>query len=451
MSADVSPPSTSPGEGGAQLRGYTLGIVFIIIVAVIWAGASVLTQYIYNDLDFESPFLVTYISTTLFALYLPMWRLWVWLGYVEDPPLRRRPPSTAGPHKLHSYQHPASSPLQHSSDTTSESSSVESAGLLENTAEAIVGLMSAATSTRGASYEPLPPEDTAPRPTHSTTPSPSSTVTPPEPHNSHEEVLVIAMKVAPLWFLANCLYNYSLLLTSVGSSTIISNLSGSFTLMFAYLVGIERITGGKLLALFVSLGGVALIAVQDENDDSPQTFFGDLVALGAAAFYGLYTTTIRVQVPEEEGAQDAVSMQLLFGYIGALTAVGLSPCLFFLSVFHLGNLAELTGEVFGFLVLGSIFNNVISDYLWARSVVLTSPTIATVGLSITIPLAILSDFVFFGTIPTVFSGSGAVLVIVGFVIISAEQRLRGWLKEYLPVCVCWDEPDRDEQGDRGAS
>jgi hypothetical protein len=42
-----------------------------------------------------------------------------------------------------------------------------------------------------------------------------------EPHNSHEEVLVIAMKVAPLWFLANCGYNYSLLLTSVGSSTII--------------------------------------------------------------------------------------------------------------------------------------------------------------------------------------------------------------------------------------
>jgi hypothetical protein len=117
-----------------------------------------------------------------------------------------------------------------------------------------------------------------------------------EPHNSHEEVLVIAMKVAPLWFLANCGYNYSLLLTSVGSSTIIryeplivlwspcvsvdvlklvtkymlfwhcsdflclcSNLSGSFTLLFAYLVGIERITGGKLLALFISLGGVALV------------------------------------------------------------------------------------------------------------------------------------------------------------------------------------------------
>ena len=35
-------------------------------------------------------------------------------------------------------------------------------------------------------------------------------------------------------------------------------------------------------------------------------------------------------------------------------------------VFHLGRLSELTGEVLGFLLLGSLFNNVISDYLWAR-------------------------------------------------------------------------------------
>lgn len=41
---------------------------------------------------------------------------------------------------------------------------------------------------------------------------------------------------------------------------------------------------------------VEQIAVQDEGDDSPQTLSGDLVALGAAACYGLYTTTIRLQV-----------------------------------------------------------------------------------------------------------------------------------------------------------
>lgn len=37
----------------------------------------------------------------------------------------------------------------------------------------------------------------------------------------HREVIKIALVICPLWFGANCFYNYSLLLTSVSSSTII--------------------------------------------------------------------------------------------------------------------------------------------------------------------------------------------------------------------------------------
>lgn len=38
---------------------------------------------------------------------------------------------------------------------------------------------------------------------------------------SHQRLLKAAMVIAPLWFLSNCLYNYSLMMTSVSSSTII--------------------------------------------------------------------------------------------------------------------------------------------------------------------------------------------------------------------------------------
>ena len=72
-------------------------------------------------------------------------------------------------------------------------------------------------------------------------------------------------------------------------------------------------------------------------------------------------------------------------------------------------------EIFGIVVLNSIFDVVISDYLWARAVILTSATIATVGLSITIPLAMISDDMQHGIIPDVISVVGALLVIVGFV------------------------------------
>lgn len=86
----------------------------------------------------------------------------------------------------------------------------------------------------------------------------------------------------------------------------------------------------------------------------------------------------------------------------------------------LGNIAALTGVVFGFVLLGGIFNNVISDYLWARSVVLTSPTVATVGLSITIPFAILSDYIVYGITPSGLAIGGAFLVTLGFVAVNTN-------------------------------
>lgn len=84
------------------------------------------------------------------------------------------------------------------------------------------------------------------------------------------------------------------------------------------------------------------------------------------------------------------------------------------------------------MVLSGFFNNVISDYLWARSVVLTSSTVATVGLSITIPLAMISDLLVQGEAPTGLSASGAILVIVGFCLVNVSKEVESEL--YLYVC-----------------
>ena len=60
---------------------------------------------------------------------------------------------------------------------------------------------------------------------------------------------------------------------------------------------------------------------------------------------------------------------------------------------------------------------------------LTTPTIATVGLSLTIPLAFLSDAFFNGIYPSPYSGLGAAVVVAGFVLVnvgdgSCESRSR---------------------------
>jgi hypothetical protein len=84
-------------------------------------------------------------------------------------------------------------------------------------------------------------------------------------------------------------------------------------------------------------------------------------------------------------------------------------------------LSHLTVTLVGFMCISGFFNNVISDYLWARSVVLTSSTVATVGLSIAIPMAMVADLLVQGTSPTLLSGSGALLVVVGFCLVNITK------------------------------
>lgn len=79
----------------------------------------------------------------------------------------------------------------------------------------------------------------------------------------------------------------------------------------------------------------------------------------------------------------------------------------------------------------------LSDYLWARSIVLTSPTVATVGLSLTIPLAFLSDFLLGKSTVGYLSGFGAMFVVFGFIVVNTGlqpllERL-GLVRPYAPL------------------
>eukprot|EP00597_Dinobryon_sp_UTEXLB2267_P010065 CAMPEP_0170099532 /NCGR_PEP_ID=MMETSP0020_2-20130122/1088_1 /TAXON_ID=98059 /ORGANISM="Dinobryon sp., Strain UTEXLB2267" /LENGTH=165 /DNA_ID=CAMNT_0010322193 /DNA_START=645 /DNA_END=1142 /DNA_ORIENTATION=+ len=127
---------------------------------------------------------------------------------------------------------------------------------------------------------------------------------------------------------------------------------------------------------------------------------------------------IRREIPDDNG----MSMQLLLGYIGVVNAVVLSPVLLLMFLMKWDNLWQLSGKIFGFLVLSGLCDNVLSDYLWARSVVLTSPTVATIGMSITIPLAMLSDSLLNHAQQDAVAVLGAMLVLIGFVMVNISRQ-----------------------------
>jgi len=60
----------------------------------------------------------------------------------------------------------------------------------------------------------------------------------------------------------------------------------------------------------------------------------------------------------------------------------------------------------------------VSDYVWILAMLMTSPLIVTMGLSLSIPLALLGDFVFKGELKGILYWLGAMLVLIGFVSVS---------------------------------
>lgn len=61
-----------------------------------------------------------------------------------------------------------------------------------------------------------------------------------------------------------------------------------------------------------------------------------------------------------------------------------------------------------------MIDNVLSDYLWAKAVLLTTTTVATAGLTIQVPLAALLDYIT-GNAPNPLDYVGAASIMVGFV------------------------------------
>jgi solute carrier family 35 protein F5 len=158
---------------------------------------------------------------------------------------------------------------------------------------------------------------------------------------------------------------------------------------------------------------------------------GDVLGLLSAVGYGAYAVMIRVMCPHDERC---MSMQLLLGYMGLFNACALSPIAIYLILWPsaasdgddttgMTVQGTLTWVIFGYLVAKGMLDDVVSEYLWARAVVLTSATVATVGLGLTIPLAFVSDWVMgHGNVVSLQSVLGALSVLVGFILVNIGNK-----------------------------
>jgi drug/metabolite transporter (DMT)-like permease len=263
-----------------------------------------------------------------------------------------------------------------------------------------------------------------------------------------------AAQIAPVWFLANWTFNASLSLTSIASSTVLLSSCSLFAFAFAVITNDEIFHPVKLAGVLIGICGTGLITLHDYHRDEcyigcKNVLLGDLLALTSAIAFGFYAVQIRVLCPRNE---QLYSMQRLLGYIGLINTILLSPVAI---IEILGNV-KMTIVVFELILVRSIFDYVLSEYLYFRSVILTSATVATLGLALTIPFAFVVDLIM--RKPDVLSKwslAGAFAVISGFLLVNiggnnnnndsydralletlVEEDARRWQRYYCHQSLC---------------
>ncbi|KAI1793881.1 hypothetical protein LXA43DRAFT_971541 [Ganoderma leucocontextum] len=378
------PRSRSRGESRSRAlaqvdkrRDYLVGISLLLCVVVLWTTSNFVTQDLFEG-GYEKPFLVTYLNTSAFALYLIPFAI------------RRA--------RCRSHKNVEVSGREAYEPLLTHAEAAETLGVT-NTQH--IPLESGAGGDKFS--QPLTIRETA-----------------------H-----LAAVFCLLWFVANWTVNASLDYTSVASATILSSMSGFFTLGIGRIFRVESLTLIKIAAVIASFFGVVLVSLSDSSQ--PQSFgptspsagmsylpsmpiVGDAFALLSALFYALYVTLLKVRIRSES----RIDMQLFFGFVGLFNILTCWPIGV---VLHLTGVETIQLPHTSKVVTALLINMAItlsSDYIYVIAMLKTTPLVVTVGLSLTMPLAVLGDF-FLGRPVKAQVVFGAVIVVSSFLALGLED------------------------------
>ncbi|CAI7567543.1 unnamed protein product [Penicillium manginii] len=377
---------------------HTVGMGLLLVVVVLWTASNFLGSTIFADNTYPKPFFVTYVNTSLFILPLftillgRTWTLW-----------RSKKLS-----QITSFR----SLLRH---LDSEDPKPEEQGIL-----------------RGGSFDNESRAHDVENPLYASA-------------NNGDQSAKLGLRATAKLSLEFCLLwaNYfamaCLQFTTVGSTTILTSTSGVWTLIFGAVIGVERFTPRKLLGVIASLIGIILISRVDlskqDTDTTPAAIsgrdgsfphktsgeiaLGDAMAAFSSIMYGIYTIVMKKQV----GDESRVNMQLFFGLVGLFNLVLLWPGFFILHWIGIETFELPSTDRVWTIILVNSLSSFISDIAWAYAMLLTTPLVVTVGLSLTIPLSLVGQIILQEQYASPLYWFGAAIVFMSFLVVNHESKV----------------------------
>ena len=417
---------------------HAVGVFYVFLVVILWVSSSELIQSIFDNKDFDHPFFLTYFSTALFMIYCPFFaRLFYHhctayyhghdlIDHQEYASLSPSKPSISRPAIQDHHED-----VLIQSVVAPHSASIE---CVEYLRDPLDGDMSsdgiAETDDDLESHESTDCDEINTN-SDGTNHSVSSTecqcsvnsfciASLPRHKLSMKDTFKLSAMFCPVWFLMNYTFNVSLNMTSVASNTILSTMSGPFSLLLSRCLLNAPMSIWNVGGVLVTLLGAVFIGYLDghnTDDHDKGSLWGDVLALVSAFIYGCYVTLIKFKMHDES----AVNMPLFFGFLGFINFLSLWPFLILLDVLRWEQFVWPQRDILALLTLNGLIS-VGSDYFWAQSILYTSPVVATVGLTMMMPVAMIADEIFRNEHHSLPYWAGSLSVMMGFLLVNVDFK-----------------------------